>query len=76
MEEPECVKRTSLDLIRYRTMRPLNAANVWLSKSGEFIPAHKWKILYVMWKWQYEHAAWISRGHMKAQYNLAQCFVD
>lgn len=34
------VKLTSLDLIRYRTMRPLNAANVWLSNSGEFMPTY------------------------------------
>lgn len=40
-EEEERAKLTSLDLIRYRTMRPLNAAKVWLSKSGEFIPAYK-----------------------------------
>lgn len=44
-EGEECVKLTSLDLIRYRTMRPLNAANVWLSKSGEFIPAYQWQKL-------------------------------
>lgn len=40
IERERSVKLTSLDLIRYRTMRPLNAANVWLSKSGEFIPVY------------------------------------
>lgn len=29
---------TSLDLIRYLTIRPRKAASVWLSKSGEFMP--------------------------------------
>ena len=32
------VQLTSRDLMRYRTIRPLSAASVWLSKSGEFIP--------------------------------------
>lgn len=29
---------TSRDLMRYRTIRPLKAARVWLSKSGMLIP--------------------------------------
>ena len=29
---------TSLERIRYRTMRPRSTARVWLSKSGELMP--------------------------------------
>ena len=32
------LQRTSLDLMRYRTSRPLNTASVWLSKSGGLMP--------------------------------------
>ena len=32
------LQRTSLDLMRYRTSRPLSTASVWLSKSGGLMP--------------------------------------
>lgn len=32
---------TSLERIRYRTMRPRSTASVWLSKSGELMPGEE-----------------------------------